>query len=64
MKHKTGSNQGIFDFLSKNRSFESYFSYPEIAKNNFTKVNVSCGEVPFVVEWQMENDEKRYIGKI
>lgn len=57
MKHKTQSNQGISDFFGKNHSFESYFSNPVTPKNNFTRVNLSCGEVPFVVEWQMGNNE-------
>jgi hypothetical protein len=64
MKHKTGSNQGISDFFGKNRSFENYFSKPLSGINNLSRMNLSCGEVPYVVEWQMENDKPNNQGKM
>ena len=55
MKHKTQTNQGVAHLMSHNFSGENFLSDYSISNSKNTIVKLSCGEVPFVVEWQMEN---------
>jgi hypothetical protein len=57
MKHKTDSYKEITNLGFQNQSFESYFSDYFMSKNNPVAINKQSSEIPFVVEWQMENDK-------
>ena len=57
MKNRTNSFREITNLMSKNESYESYFSNYFMSKNNMITVNKKYTEAPFVVEWQMENEK-------
>ena len=58
MKHKTDSFKEITNLMIQNQSFESYFSNYFMSKNNPVAVNENSSQIPFVVEWQMDNDKQ------
>ncbi|MBK6283577.1 MAG: hypothetical protein IPF54_13850 [Draconibacterium sp.] len=57
MKHRTTTNQEITHIMSHNFSGENFLSDYSVSNNKNTIVKLSCGKVPFVVEWQMENNK-------
>lgn len=58
MNHKKNTLKEISNLMIQNQSFEGYFSNYFMSKNNLVTVNKNYCEVPFVVEWQMENDKQ------
>lgn len=58
MNHKKNTLKEISNLMIQNQSFEGYFSNYFMSKNNLVTVNKNYSEVPFVVEWQMENDKQ------
>jgi hypothetical protein len=58
MKHEIDSFKEITNLRFQNQSFESYFSDYFMSKNNPVAIKNNSSQIPFVVEWQMENKKK------
>lgn len=61
MENESQAIRKIVSSYKKNRSLNEMYSSPSTIKNNPQEVGMSCKEISFIVEWQMQHPVPEYL---